>query len=124
MPTEDLTSDLNSETDFNTNANTNNSSFTSSVRNHQKPKGNELIKSERINMKIDFNNSTNHINNNNNNNNNSIEDEIKTPDFDADYGFQVFKQDKTLIVFLSFDASQNIFSLWALFIVSFFVLTF
>lgn len=85
MPTEDLTSDLNSEMDFNPNANTNNTSFTSSVRKHQQPKGNEHIKSERINMKIDFNSSTN------NKVNISIEDEIKTPDFDADYGFQVLK---------------------------------
>jgi hypothetical protein len=82
MPTEDLTSDLNSEMDFNPNVNTNNTSFTSSVRKHQQPKGND-IKSERINMKIDFNSSTN------NKVNSSIEDEIKTPDFDADYGFQV-----------------------------------
>ncbi len=76
MPTEDLTSDLNSETDFNAN----NSSFTSSARkrNHNQPQH------DRINMKIDFNSSstTNH--------NNNIEDEIKTPDFDADYGFQVY----------------------------------
>ena len=77
MPTEDLTSDLNSETDFNTNVNTNNSSFSSPAKKHH---SNSLgVKSDRGNMKFDFNGHAN----------NTTEDEIKTPDFDADYAFQV-----------------------------------
>ena len=73
MPTEDLTSDLNSEADFN------------SVK--QRNKNNK--KMDRSSMQIDLNGDSH---NNNNNNNINTEDDIKTPDFEVDYAFQVNSQ--------------------------------
>jgi hypothetical protein len=86
MPTEDLTSDLNSETDFNTNNNNNNNAlFNSSARNKQQHHSLD----HRANMQIDFSQPGRVAHSNNNyNNNQSLDDEIKTPDFDADYAFQ------------------------------------
>lgn len=67
IPTQDLTSDLNSERDFSTN----NDSFVSY--------GN-VTKSNRSSMKFDFNEKKN---------SKFQEDEIKTPDFDHNFIFQV-----------------------------------
>ena len=77
-PAEDLTSDLNSETDFNT-------SVSSSVRQHQTSAN---MKFNRGNMQINLTND--HQNGlNQRQSNQSFDDDIKTPDFDANYAFQV-----------------------------------
>ena len=115
MPTEDLTSDLNSETDFNTNLNAQNASFGSSVRPHlphHKVNGNNINSSDRGSMQIDLNG-----NSNKKSNNSSLEDEIKTPDFDADYAFQVKNKNtlKNKIKLFFFCCYLAIYSLCAYF---------
>lgn len=90
MPTEDLTSDLNSETDFNTNVNT--------LGQQHGPLGSSTDRVgsfgsrgaiggagagpgvySRSNMQIDLNTRDK----------SNLNDEIKTPDFDSNYAFQV-----------------------------------
>ena len=88
-PTVDLTSDLNSDADFKSNL-SNSSSSSSSARirhnNEQGPKANDMM-NRRANMQIDL--SQTHAEAHSGGQQSHQDDDIKTPDFDIDYAFQV-----------------------------------